>query len=744
MSSLISYLPLNPFVDLSVGEAELWGSRSWLDVPQIHSVQFNQLRLAVDMVKAARRTQVRFVRGVGGSGKSHLFARLRRDLPDSIFYAYAANPPLQAEALESFLLNKLIGSLRHRARGAAGAEVPYSQLRLLAYALLKPVLEQDLTFDALHQSWASIEVETQKSMLHDAMLLLEAEHPMVPRSVLRCLLNVLRDDKEHLAGQWLAGTTYLTEADLKYLGEAEPLGRELHSTVIHLVGKLAAMANRPFVLVLDQLDLVSSAAHLDEFQRLLFALIDQSENWVVFIGLVGDRFRYWEDNINQALRGRIGHPDPDKADVFRLPVIDVTPIIAADKEVLLQRRLGSPALQRHRAQDGQSSTLYPLGADDMRALTTGGAVYARHLLAAGSERYARAVMEPGNSNRVLLAEKVDALLEEGTDAAKGESVFLTAVELSERVRELVELLSPDEVAIAVGPMRASYRGFDGADHLFETGGRKARLVASDATRRAFISVLERLQEDNGHTLLLRNAAAGLSGQLTMDLFHQYKLKNFFHHVAAAEAAALMALGSMLAALREGNYDQLLTEPAATRENMLATLKDSGRLRTLPVWLALQNAFAGKGEIAFPPAKPFTPGAGPAATNGRLTGLVPNVTTRHRTDTKATMPPAGERAAVSALTAIAAGLPSPSFVPPPPPVPRTAMEVAVRSILLSERWMDVRRLQSRLSEAGCACELDALRRTLKEAPLAQSVMMHPPEPGDEGEGIQIVLWNETAR
>ena len=747
MSPLISYLPLNPFVDLSVGEAELWGSRSWLDVPQIHVVQFNQLRLAVDMVRAARRTQVRFLRGVGGSGKSHLFARLRRDLPDSIFYAYAANPPLQAEALENFLLSKLVGSLRHRARSTSGAESSYSQLRLLAYALLKPILEQDLPFDQLHESWASIEINTQKNMLHDAMLLLEAEHPMVPRSVLRCLLNVLRDDKEHLAAQWLAGTTYLTEADLKYLGEPEPLGRDLHVTVILLLGKLAAMAGRPFVLVLDQLDLVSTPHHLDEFQRLLFALIDQSENWVVFIGLVGDRFKFWEDSINQALRGRIGHPDPERPDVFRLPVIDVTPIIAADKEVLLQRRLGSPALQRHRAQDGQVSTLFPLSPDDLQSLTGGGAVYARHLLAAASERYARAVMEPGLSNRVTLGDKVDALLEEAADAARAESVFLTAVELSERVRELVELLSQEAVHIETGPIRSTYRGFDGADHYFESAGRKARLVASDATRRAFISVLERLQEDDGHTLLVRNAAAGLSGQLTMDLFHQFKQRNFFHHVAAAEAASLMALGTLLAALREGNYDQLLTEPPATRDNVLATLKDSGRLRTLPVWLAMQNAFAGRGETPFPPARPFTPGTGPTASSGKLTGLIPMAAIDLKSVTSSIpIPSVGQQSPAYVATLATNSSPPPPSIPVPatPSSTPTLVQVSLRSILIGERWMNIQRLQRRLLEIGCDCTLDLLRKTLREMPFAQSVMMHPPEPGDDGDGIQIVLWNESVR
>jgi hypothetical protein len=103
-------------------------------------------------VRAQHRSQVRFVRGAGGSGKSHLFSRLHHECADSIFYAYAPNPPLQPEALENFILTRFVGSLRHPARSKEGREAPYSQLRLLAYALLKPVVEQDFTFPQLHEA----------------------------------------------------------------------------------------------------------------------------------------------------------------------------------------------------------------------------------------------------------------------------------------------------------------------------------------------------------------------------------------------------------------------------------------------------------------------------------------------------------------------------------------------------------------------------------------------------------------
>ena len=733
MRTLVCYLPLNPFVDLSVGEAELWGTRSWFDVPQIHAAQAAQLERAIDVVRNNRRTQVRFLRGVGGSGKSHLFARLRRDLGSSILYAYASNPPLQPDTLEPFLLTKIVGSLRHRARTAEGGEATYSQLRLLAYALLKPVIEQEgLTLDQLHESWSTIPLDDQKMLLHGAMLLLEAEHPMVSRGVLRCLLNVLRDDKESLAAHWLAGTSYLTDADLKYLGEPEPMGRELNGPTIHLLGKLAAMAERPFVLVLDQLDLVTSTIQLDEFQRLLFALIDQSENWVVFIGLVGDRFRFWEENLNQAMRGRLGTPQAQQPDVFTLPVIDVPPILTADKEALIRRRLASPALQRRRAEDAQTCTLFPLQESDLDLLTSGGSMYARHLLAASSERFAQSVLDDGKSNRLPLEEKMDAILEEAADQSREDVMQLSAIELGERVRELLEVLSSPAPTLALGTLREVVRGFDGTDQMADFAGKKLRLVASDSTRRQFISVLQHLLQETTPTLLLRSAAALVSGQVTTERMTQFKARHFFHSITTSEAALLAGLGSVLASLREGNYDSLLTEPPATKEHVLAVLHDSGRLRSLRVWQAVQEALAGKPVPEFPPAPVLA--AGPPVMVPLPVPKPMDVPEPAPVDMPLLVPPLPAMApSASVLSAIAKSRPA--------SLSKNTQET-VEVLLKTERWMEVRRLHRRLEELGCVCSLESLRYALRIAPLAEFAMLHPPDPTDSGEGPQIVLWHES--
>ncbi|MGV3660933.1 MAG: hypothetical protein ACO1TE_12160 [Prosthecobacter sp.] len=658
------YAALNPFAITSVGENDLWNASAFLDVPYIHSVSFGALKIAVDQVRAQRRSQVRFVRGAGGSGKSHLFARLHRECADGIFYAYAPNPPLQAEALESFVLSRIVSSLRHPARAADGKVAPYSQLRLLAYALLKPVIEQQLTFLELHGEWARIGLETRKELIHEAVQLLETDHPMVPRSVLRCLLNVLREDKEHLAAQWLAGAAYLTDNELKYLGVPEALARTDMGVVIQLFGKLAAQAGAPMVLVLDQLDLIVTQPQFDEMQRLLFSLLDQSENWVILIGLVAERFAMWDAALTQALRGRIGVPDTNAPLGFRLPVVDMLPIANEQKRLLLACRLEKPELVAQRKKDGITSSIHPLRDEDIDRLTAGGAIFPRHLLAAAAEMYDQRAQEavkvqlpadvvavaskpptlkvalppppPASPSVVVepeavavvaipddkkeatpvmvvavlppvvsvsktpLAEKVDALLQQAMLAAKADTASPSAVDLAERTRDLIELMAVPPVTHAEGDIRKTYDNFDGSDRWFMWGGSKVRIVTSDSMRGSFIAVLERLKEGGGDTLLLRHASAPVSGQHTLELLNEFKSRHVFHHVPASEVAVLDALGSVLAAQREGSYDQLPTEPPATKENLLAALRSHPLLREARLWGMIQKTHAPKLQKNAPP------------------------------------------------------------------------------------------------------------------------------------------------
>jgi hypothetical protein len=686
MATPEAYADLNPFISTSIGETDLWQNGIWADVPSIHATQYDALAKAVAATRTHKRTQVRFVRGAGGSGKSHLFTRLRRQMADSIFYAYAANPPRQPEALEPFLLNRLIGSLRHPARAKDGSVMPYSQLRHLAYALLKPVVEQDITLSELHDAWMKIPLPEQKDLIHQALILLEEEHPLVPRSVLRAVLSTLRGDKEHLSAQWLSGATYLSENDLKYLSVPEPLKREDAGTVMQLLGRLAAQAGLPFVLVLDQLDLFTKPEELDEFQRLLFTLIDQSTNWVVFIGLISDRFVTWDAAMTQALRGRIGVPDPKAPLGFRLAVIDVLPVGNGDKRALLEKRLASPELVAQRKEDGIQSAIHPLTTSDLEELLEGGAIFPRHLLAAAAERYedrvagklegtatpakkpepppvpkaatpkpatappipatkptpkpsvtpppmpvpvpavpvakaaspaprtnplAAAATKPApapTGDKTPLKAKMTELLAKAIGNAKSSGNTPSPVELGERVRDLIELMARTTVIVRPGNLKESYTAFDGVDQIYTWGGSTLRIVATDAVRNSFIAALERLHALDGPLLLLRHDVAPVSGVRTIELVNDIKRRHHFHHIPSTESDTLNALGSVLASLREGSYESLATEPAATTENVRRTLKDLPVIQNHHLWEVILKAHGSKsGTVApAPAAKPPAP------------------------------------------------------------------------------------------------------------------------------------------
>jgi hypothetical protein len=748
MRSAAAYLPHNPFVDLSVGEAELWGNRAWLDVPQIHVAPFQALKSVIRMVQASRRTQIRFIRGVGGSGKSHLFARLRREMADGILYAYAPNPPLQSDGLEGFVLNKIVSSLRHRARKQDGGEAPYSQLRLLAYALLRLAVQQQMSIEELHDSWLGTDPNQQRQLLQEAVLLLESTHPGVPRGVLRCLLSVLLEDRENLAGQWLAGVTYFNAEDLEFLGEAEPLGRDMHGTVIQLLGRLSSSAERPFVLVLDQLDLLSTVQQLDEIQRLLFALIDQSENWVVLIGLVGERFKFWEEHLSQALRGRIGVPNLADMESFKLPTIEITAIPTAEKQLLIKRRLESPSLQRQRALDQLGSGSYPFTEKDLDDLSCGGAVYPRHLLAACSERYSQICLEGETLAPVPLLEKVEALLDEAIDQCGAEADLMSPMELGERACDLIQLLAPPPVTVIPGGLLQEQRDFSGNDFHITSQASQLRLVSTDVTGKVLHALVQKLVVESDPTLLIRNAAAPLTarGETTGPLRAFREVKHF-HQVTKAEGAVLLALGSVLAALREGNYEHLVTEPEASLENVQLALRSNERLRQLRFWLAAQEALTGKKREQKSAAATIDDEVS-REVNTVAEVRVPVVQTVVREVGSATV--AGNGAAKPKLSAPVLRADRATEPVPPPrtnAVPSQPEELSqqciasTQSLLAVERWLELHHLQSRLKEQGHSCDLVQLRELLLSPVFVNKVNLCPAEQLHR-DMTQIVIWKEN--
>src|SRR5919106_1957560 len=102
----------NPFLSNSVGEEEIWaeGEEPFPDVASIHQEAFKVLKDDISLVKnnPKHATKIHFVVGAGGSGKSHLFSRLRRWLGGQAIFVFAANPPRRPEGILPWVLEKVI------------------------------------------------------------------------------------------------------------------------------------------------------------------------------------------------------------------------------------------------------------------------------------------------------------------------------------------------------------------------------------------------------------------------------------------------------------------------------------------------------------------------------------------------------------------------------------------------------------------------------------------------------------
>jgi hypothetical protein len=140
------YRRLNPFVHNAVGENIIWASteNDFCDVMSINQAAFASLLADIKMVTDDHNTRARFLVGPAGSGKSHLFARLRRRLPNGQF-TFVCNPPTATAHIRRFILRKIVEGIAKPVMGPDGP-LPYSQLQRIVYCHLQKLLNPKLIF----------------------------------------------------------------------------------------------------------------------------------------------------------------------------------------------------------------------------------------------------------------------------------------------------------------------------------------------------------------------------------------------------------------------------------------------------------------------------------------------------------------------------------------------------------------------------------------------------------------------
>ncbi len=674
-------LYLNPFLRNSVHESEIWAEEAtgFADVESIHAEVSEVLRRDLRTVATHPQhpTRVRFLVGQGGAGKSHLFSRLRRQIGGEAIFAFASNPPTRPAALFRWTLDKIAYGLRHP-RVVAGAPKPYSQLEALLYRLL---LTHDPVFveadpEGLHEVWSDVSEEEREEYLRSV------EERLVARGfqafLLRGMLGVFRPETREVAFRWLSGSTNLMVEELQAIGQAQPIEDAEVDALLRLMGDLSHAAATPIVLVLDQLDLMVEPAQIDELQRLLALMIDQSQNWYVVIGLIEDKFQLWSTRLNEALRTKLLVMEG------RLPVTELTQIAdAAQKTAVLLQRLSSAPLVTLRAEHGIASEVYPLRDGDIDSLASGAPVLPRALLASACTLYQERT-EAGVRPVESLGARMHSEFEERRARIDPETMSVDKASLADRLREAVELAALaaglGSVDARVGPLEQEGPS-QGTDAIVTVGGRPLRILAHHVHQGpAFPRFLSCVLGLPWGTVLVRDGAVPISGQVTTQRLEEFRKDKQFLHLPRPAIADLFALGEVLAELREGNFGTLPTDPVPTPDNVKAALSQQG-------WFQ-QHAF----------------------TRAVLASLSPEAQ-------------------------------SESEPPPDSPPPPEDLSTVIENLLRSSRWLVLERLRLQL-ERRHRIDIAAadLRAALLLPPLNGLVLRYPEQvlvPSD----VQILVWNE---
>lgn len=665
----------NPFERNSVGEEEIWaeGEEGFQDVDLINRSAFKILTDDIEDVRGSKKhtTKVRFMVGTSGAGKSHLFSRLRRWLEGQGIFIYASIPPQRSDGILPWTLKKVVFGLRHRC--IDGAVKPYSQLHAALYAALKPYFKFQGSLDEIH-TFVQREGEAFfKSARGYFLTQLLSDEPDIGRA----LVYVLHPERSDLAFRWLAGSTNLSDEELKAIEQNEPLKEEAGLQLLCWLGKVTYVVKTPIVLVLDQLDLMTKNDLVDAFQRILFGLIDNSRNWYLVISLIHDKFEFWKECLSKALRGRLQSG-------AGLPVVELQELSDPEqKRTLIMQRLASPYLIQLREQDPTKDPLYPLQQVDIDELIAGTPVLPRDLINNASAKYILRLTGAAPPPRAL-AEEIEAEFEKARAAIKENDLAIEKAVLADRLSELMEVVCLAEgrpFTAQTGPFE-SQPNFRGTDDLLTFGERQIRLLGHHIhQRRQFPNFLSKVMHLPRETALVRDGSIPISGKTTQERLSQFQQGKIFIHLSRVEIADAYALGQVLAEMRAGDLTGLKTDPPPTEDNIKRCLGGIPKLTRSQV---VQRAFE---LIEDPRPKP--------------------------------------RIVQPSLTQVQAS---------------TTIVEAVRSVMQSAHWLVFERLQRHLkSMHRLEISGEELRNAIASAPLRHELLCYPADihaPVD----MHILIWS----
>lgn len=715
MSNPSAFVHLDPFVAAAVGEMTIWGENgsNFKDVSAVHSEAYDGLSADIEAVRLdpMHNTRVRFVIGSAGSGKSHLFSRLRRRTGPEAAFTFVANPPTHSEAIIPTILERVMHGLR-RPVIRNGETLPYSQLRESMFALLHAEGLLEETSCEAHDYWESLDLDEKRGFMAEILdyLVLKRQYD---ESLIQVLLLVLDDELERVALRWLSGSSNLSDSELESIGQMEPLDEEGAYRLLQRLGSITAPSNRPIILVLDQLDEMVEDHQIAQFERLITGLTDGSQNWLVVISLIQNKFGIWNEHLSAATKSRIS-TGPSEA----MPILELMAVSDPEqKKEIVCSRLNTPGLLTARAEQEIHDPLYPLTAADIDQLADGEPVYPRKLLRMAREIYHERCESSATGPRPL-RDLVEGLFLDARaeihDLPEPNTSFL-----ADRIREAIaagcQARSLPIPADQDGPLQRGGGKSKGADRIYEVQDQQLRILGHDKHGgRAFPEFMKQAVEADAGALLIRDGRVPVRGKAGQELLEEFELTGVFLHLSEEEIRDLHALGKVMADLREGALGDLQSNPAPTPDSVREALGQLSQIaQHRVVTQSLRVLFPGPAPKPRPALRPVIgASAEPAAAAPSLVGE------------------GGSDQSLGDAAPVAA------------PVPDGLVD-AVTEVLRNEQWLSIERLQHRLQQdTGRPVALAQLRSVLDSPPLSDHLTCYPDDLSRKTD-VHILIWNESA-
>jgi hypothetical protein len=285
---------VNPFDPVTFCTGNFWQEQqnSELMVESIHQGAIDIIIKALNMVSKDHKTRTLLLCGDGGSGKSYLLARLKKQLNSKAFFAYIG-PWAESDHIYRHILRQTVDSLMHIPEGETESQLLLwlkSRSAFKDRSLMKQVLGERHIFISNFKTTYPVGIFN-------------------PDKFFRVLYSLTQPELYNSACQWLRGDD-LDEDNLKALGLNKSIESETDADNILANLGIISRETQPIVLCFDQIDKKAMPPNGYRQLQSLFSVnttihTQNLKNFLIIISLVTQTWRQNEKQILESDKDRL-------------------------------------------------------------------------------------------------------------------------------------------------------------------------------------------------------------------------------------------------------------------------------------------------------------------------------------------------------------------------------------------------------------------------------------------------------